>query len=211
MTHQHQAHHYLTPIPAEHTNRLEPVPRAYPAPEDGRPTPDPTRHPDWKVTNQTQPAAPTFPFAANNPEPHTRPGRRWPWLSVGLYALGQVALGAAIAIGQVDPVTGLAVCLVWLVCGLLLVTAQTLSENATPSPGATHRDQTNQDGYYTVDVWVWNGRAEPRRAEGVGDAAPSASSRKAAGAAGGGGEARPLALGKGETSCTSRTGRSPWR
>ncbi|MEM9656352.1 MAG: hypothetical protein AAGA65_30010 [Actinomycetota bacterium] len=57
------------------------------------------------------------------------PSRSWrfPLFSVGLNALGQMILGAAIAVGAVGPVVGALVCLVWMVCGLLLIAAHVLS------------------------------------------------------------------------------------
>ncbi|MEM7272737.1 MAG: hypothetical protein AAF547_06635 [Actinomycetota bacterium] len=106
------------------------VPWAYPAPEDGRLTPNPTRDVDWEVTYQPEPAGPLLPFAASNPRSVTARHRpKWfPWVSVGLYALGQLILGAAIAAGHITPLLGLLVCTLWLVCGLLLVAAQVLAE-----------------------------------------------------------------------------------
>ncbi|MEM9656486.1 MAG: hypothetical protein AAGA65_30700, partial [Actinomycetota bacterium] len=149
-------------VPLEPDDVLEPIPWAHPAPEDGRLTPNPTHHNDWKVTYQPRAAAPAFPFAANNPNPAQVRAYRWPWVSVELYALGQVALAVAIAMGGVGPVTGIVVCLAWLLCGLALVAAQAVSENANPNPDDRHHPTSSG---WTHGVDRFEGWAEPRRSE----------------------------------------------
>jgi hypothetical protein len=62
-------------------------------------------------------------------EPDPPPTRTWrlPILSTALNALGQVILGASIAGGHLPPLVGALACLLWMVCGLLLIAAQCLS------------------------------------------------------------------------------------
>lgn len=62
--------------------------------------------------------------AAVDPEPAPARSRRLPILSTALNALGQVVLGASIATGTVSPAVGAATCLLWMVCGLMLIVAE---------------------------------------------------------------------------------------
>lgn len=88
----------------------------------------PATAPAWEVTERHDPKGPLL-FAAALPSitDHPKP-RRFPLAAVGLYTLGQVVLAAAIAIGQVSPIVGIAVCLLWMVCGMLLIAAQVTSD-----------------------------------------------------------------------------------
>lgn len=63
------------------------------------------------------------------PSSWSRP-RRLPWLSAGLYAVGQVILALAIALGQISPVSAIGVCVLWMICGLCLIAAQYRTENS---------------------------------------------------------------------------------
>ncbi|MEM9656640.1 MAG: hypothetical protein AAGA65_31490 [Actinomycetota bacterium] len=86
-----------------------------------------TPSPDWEATADVELYAP-LPVVASLPSvtQQTRP-RRLPWASTGLYALGQVILAAVIAFDRITPQLGLVVCLLWLVCGLVLIAAQVVS------------------------------------------------------------------------------------
>lgn len=123
-----------------------------PIPYTGPPqTSDPyPEHPDrlGGVRQHTQPpplqirelhthriARPPSPFAAIPRTPtQTVRSRPLPLASIGLYVGGQLILALAIAVGSVGPVVGIVVCLVWMLCGLVLVLAQ---QRTAHEPGAT--------------------------------------------------------------------------
>lgn len=78
------------------------------------------------------------PTARVKPRSVRAPGRKQLWIplvSVGLYAIGQLVLTLAIAIGEIGPLTGITVCLLWMVCGLLLVIAQVLGRRGEDLSG----------------------------------------------------------------------------
>lgn len=84
--------------------------------------------PSWTDSNATPATHPPTFAASFTTETRSTKGHRIPWASLGLYALGQMILAAAIAFGSVNSVTGITVCLLWLLCGLLLVVAQVISD-----------------------------------------------------------------------------------
>lgn len=117
----------LVPI-EQHTNP-DPYPerqtRDHGVRQHNQPTPAPARKVEIIPVN----SGPLH-VAANPSNLDGASARRWltPWASTGLYAIGQVALAAAIAVGHVGPLTGIAVCLIWLLCGGLLIAAQLISQ-----------------------------------------------------------------------------------
>jgi hypothetical protein len=67
-----------------------------------------------------------LPFGAEQPaaEPTTR-HHRFPWAATGLFAVGHIALAAAIGQGNLQPLTAAAyIAILWLLCGLLVVASQ---------------------------------------------------------------------------------------
>ncbi len=91
---------------------------------------------DWMAAHPLETTTAHHPFLASlQPLPATNRRHRSPWIAVGLYAIGQAMLAAAIAAESIGPLTGIAVCVSWRACGLALCLAATLSERTLP-PGS---------------------------------------------------------------------------
>ena len=72
--------------------------------------------------------------------------RRWfPWASAALSAFGQLLLTLAIVVGAIQPLPAIGICLIWMLCSLLLIVAQVVSESpahrSTPSVGPDEFDE----------------------------------------------------------------------
>lgn len=112
-------------VPIDESQALDPYPERWTQDQGVCPHTDGRTHPDLMVTDRPQLDGPLR--LGDIPQARAAAGfgrRRMPWVSVGLYACGQLLLALAIAVGQVGPVTGIGVCLLWLICGLLLIAAQ---------------------------------------------------------------------------------------
>lgn len=90
----------------------------------------PPQQPQLRELHTRPIARPPSPVAAafHPPQPVQVPTRRFPIASVGIYALGQVLLAYAIAVGTVQPGVGVLVCVLWMLCGLALICAQHRSD-----------------------------------------------------------------------------------
>lgn len=121
-----------------------------------------TRHtpaPAWKVTDRYDHHGP-LPVAASVPPSGLRPpGRRrlrWcPFASVALSVFGQIVLTAAIAFGAITPLPAIVVCLLWVVCSLLLIAAQVVSESPRRMLDAVRVDATVPDLWNDLDAPAW--------------------------------------------------------
>lgn len=112
-------------VPIDESHDLDPYPERLASLGGVRRHTELESHGHWMVTARPVPQTPSR-FGDELPPLLSYPPRtrRLPWASVGFYALGQVILALAIAVGAIGPVTAIGVCVLWMICGLLLVIAQ---------------------------------------------------------------------------------------
>jgi hypothetical protein len=116
-------------VPVEPATPIAADPRAHPAPEDGCLC----RLDQPPISDaQAEPSElePLSAFVANHPGSRCARSRRpwFPWASAGLYVAAQLVLAAAIGLGKMPTLGGIGLCFALLLCGLLLIGCQIMSE-----------------------------------------------------------------------------------